>query len=218
MRLGRGVFVLTVPLMSVLTSCATVGTSTFQSVAPPSMQIENSVLLDKPFEEVWDKLVGQLSKSFYVINNIDKASRIINVSLSSEDPDQYIDCGHTHRTFAYAGQTEEFNYAIAGSSSYKAATQTTAGNPVTLYVDRKTSLEGRVNVYVAPEGNGTRVSVNARYVLTIATSGQSEAHALVGPAVATAPLQESSSTVTLNTDQPTTKNLGSAREPLNRTS
>lgn len=214
---GRRLLLLLVVVTLTILGCAAAGTSTYHIAPPTEMKPQNEVVIDAPFEKVWDHLVGQLSKSFYVINNIDKASRIINVSFTSDTPELYVDCGHTRRTYTYGGASEEFDYDVAASSSYKAASKASTGNPITSYIDRKTSLDGRANVYVAPEGSGTRISVNARYILTIQIGGHYESHALIGPASATYPLTPSTSTISFNTAEPVTKNIGTAGNPVNVT-
>lgn len=133
--------------------------------SPPSEpKITNSTLADENFDIVWDRLVQRLSADFFVINNVEKASRIINVSFSVEQPNDYINCGHTSRSFTNPQGTQHYNYAVADSSAY---TTVHNNNRVAFNVNRATNLEGRVNVYVAPEGDKTRVTVNARYVLNI---------------------------------------------------
>ena len=38
--------------------------------------------------------------------------------------------------------------------------------------DRSASLDGRVNIFKAPEGDGTNLSVNTRYVWTVVVKSQ----------------------------------------------
>jgi len=79
--------------------CATQGKSTTTYLKPTISEVKNEIDVTKSYAQVWDVLVKQLSKSFYVINNIDKESRIINVSFSTNSPAEYIDCGRTLRTY-----------------------------------------------------------------------------------------------------------------------
>ncbi len=58
----------------VLTGCAT---STFNYSPPLETKIQNTKQVDLPFDTVWDQLVKQLSTDFFVINNIDKNSRLM---------------------------------------------------------------------------------------------------------------------------------------------
>ena len=53
------------------------------------------MLVRQPFEEAWSRAIPQIGKSFFVINNIDKSSGILNVSYTG-DPEKYVDCGTIH--------------------------------------------------------------------------------------------------------------------------
>ena len=120
--------------------------------------IQNEAVINKPFSQVWDELVKGLAKSFYVINNIEKASRLINVSFSTESPQSYVNCGKSIRTYERDNERANYEYEIAASSTYKLAAGRVGqyGQYIgTLHVHRSTSLEGRVNVYVAPQKEDT---------------------------------------------------------------
>ena len=152
-----------------LSSCVTPGTSGYQYREPIGPEtVANEAVVKLPFSDTWDLLIGHLAKSFFVINNVEKVSRIINVSFSTDKPEEYVDCGTTERTFQYAKESHTYTYPMAGSNSYKAAGKWGAYQnlPTIGYVNRKTSLEGRINVYVAPKDNDTIVTVNTRYIFT----------------------------------------------------
>ena len=114
---------------------------------------------------------------FYVINNIERESRIINVSFNTNSPSDYVDCGRTRRTYTQGEKTETFDYAVADSSTYKMA-GTKQPHPATFSyanVRRTPKLEGRSNIYVAPDASNpssTVVSVNTRYIVTIKVYGE----------------------------------------------
>ena len=146
-----------------ITGCATAAKSTFVHTQGTQTAVENEIVVKKPFDEVWDKLVGELSKSFFVINNIEKASRIINVSFSVDAPQDYIDCGRSTREY----KGKKFDYAIAEDSYFETERQIQVNQYAELKVNRDTKLEGRTNIYVAPEGEFTKVSVNTRYIFSV---------------------------------------------------
>lgn len=150
--------------------CASIGRNSVSYTEPPTENLpENNVIIDQPFNSVWDKLVGKLSASFFVINNIDKESRLINISFNSNNPEKYVDCGVTERTFSFGKENRNYSYKVAGNSSYKYAGKwgPYQNLPAIFNINRKTSLEGRINIYVAPVNkNETKVSVNIRYILT----------------------------------------------------
>lgn len=147
--------------VALLTGCAT---STANYAPPVENRIINSKLIAKPFDIVWDSLVKELSGDFFVINNIDKNSRLINLSFSSQRPSEFVDCGTTSRTFKNAVADQKYTYKTSDAANF------TITNPYgyVFNVRRSARLEGRTNIYVAPEGSGTNVTVNTRYVISIA--------------------------------------------------
>ena len=187
-----------------LYGCATPATSTFDYQDKAAVRVENEITVDKPFEDVWSGLVRQLAKGFFVINNIEKESRLINVSFSTTSPEDYIDCGRTLRTFTKGKENIEYDYEVAADSSYKYGAGTSADGVFTLvgYVDRDTSLEGRINIYIAPNDQITEVTVNTRYILTLSTRGQITSENIYGQAVQSQVLPNSSDTISFNTNQP----------------
>jgi len=198
-----------------VTGCATVGVGSYSYEDPTPLEIENEVFVPMPFEQAWDKLVKELATQFYVINNIDKESRLINASFSSDRPEQYVTGGTTNREFRRKGAVELFSYDPAASSSYKTGWKWGQYNnlPSTGTFLRRTSLEGRANIYVAPEGEGTRVTVNCRYVLTVDVTGTFVAENALGTPVQQGAVPSSSATASLSTNAPVRVNWGSPAEP-----
>ena len=202
-------------LIMLTTSCATTGTSSFSREAASPRKVENEVLVNRPFEETWNRLVKGLVKSFYVINNIEKSSRIINVSFSTESPEEFIDCGKSRRIYERGDDRRTYVYDIASSSSFLIADK--AGGvgqfPVTHQINRSASLEGRVNIYVAPEGESTVVTVNTRYIFTVRVTGVSTVENAFGTPVRQTPITPYTSTHSFNTNQPNTVDWGRTGEP-----
>src|SRR6266513_940375 len=89
---------------------------------PPSTRVTptSETLVNEPFDAVWDRLVGRLATGFFVINNIDKASRLINVSYSSDAPGDFVDCGRSTRQFSFKDESQTYTYQVADSSAFKA--------------------------------------------------------------------------------------------------
>ena len=139
-------------------------TSSYIYTPPTSLSTpENEVVLNEPFEVVWDRMVKNLSAEFFIINNIEKVSRLMNISFSASSPGRYVDCGRTRRTFTNLQGEQVYEYASADSSRY---TMTNARGIAFNFV-RTTKLDGRTNIYVAPEGGKTVVRVNTRYIVNI---------------------------------------------------
>lgn len=150
-------------LAVMLSGCAT---SKMDYVEPQVIRVENTKVVNQPFDLVWDKLVRNLSSDFFVINNIDKNSRLINISFSSHKPSEFVDCGRSNRSFQNARGSENYSYATADSAAFSST------NPQghAFNVKRTTKLEGRSNIYVAPEGSGTSIVVNTKYVISVVIS------------------------------------------------
>ena len=208
-------FSMLITLVIILSGCATIGKSDSSSTQPEEISIQNELILNENFDTIWDRLVKRLASGFYVINNIDKSSRIINVSFTSNTPEKYIDCGTTHRTFRRGNEYEEYNYKIAASSNFKMAGA--GGNfgqfPITYFLNRRTSLDGRVNIYVAPLEEGTLVTVNCRYILSVIVDGISTHENAFGVAVYSQPLTPSTASITANTNSAGFANWGDYKNP-----
>jgi hypothetical protein len=122
----------------------------------------NVKVVERSRDAVWNASVPELGKQFFVINNLDKSSGLMNISYTG-DPALYIDCGRItsyvknaagERTYDFAGAKAQQSYEVM--------------NPNGLFsFDRRMNLEGRVNLIFEEVGpNTTRVTANTRYVVT----------------------------------------------------
>lgn len=153
MRKGLSILI----FISFISGCAS---STVDYRKPVINSIQNTKQVNIPFDKAWDILVRNLSTDFFVINNIDKGSRLINVSFSTNKPSDFIDCGYTKRTFSNLHGTQNYNYNTSDSVNYS-ITQGVVG----FNIYKRSNLEGILNIYIAPESNRTLVTVNGKYVL-----------------------------------------------------
>ncbi len=112
---------------------------------------------------VWDALIKDLSSDFFVINNIDRASRLVNISFAGQRASDFVDCGLTTRSFSNAGGLKTWTYNPADPAAFITTNQQSHG----FYIQRSTRLTGRANVYVEPENNGTSVSANVSYEVAV---------------------------------------------------
>jgi len=73
------------------------GCSSKFKYTPPTTQpvLNNSIVVNKSKDEVWKEIVPALGGAFFVINNLDKESGLINISYRGA-PEKYVDCGHIH--------------------------------------------------------------------------------------------------------------------------
>lgn len=141
-----------------LTACVS---STVRYDLPDQIPITTSVEVSEPFDTVWSRLVRSLSEDFFVINNVEKDSKIINVSFSTSTPDRFISCGYFERTFTNARGKQTYNYPAASSAKY---TTTDNRNDLVTAI-RTTKLEGRTNIVVgSSDKTSTSVNVNTKYV------------------------------------------------------
>jgi len=117
--------------------------------------------INKSRDAVWAAAVPALGKDFFVINNMDKASGLINVSYSG-DPHAFVDCGHFTGFFQNAQGRRDFSF----DGSAKDAVYTQYIKPNAANVQRHLNLDGRINIiFESPTPDTTLVTVNARYVL-----------------------------------------------------
>lgn len=150
---------------TLLAGCA----STQYSVQPPApiSEYNKTKEIARPKDAVWDDAVAALGQRFFVINNLEKSSGLVNVSYSG-DPEKYVDCGTvTVVTKGPGGRTSTFKGAAADTIYMATAAIPPYGMPAPVRVRRQTSLEGRVNlIFESIDANRTRVTAATRYVLS----------------------------------------------------
>lgn len=152
-------------LVLALSGCAT----TQMSVAPPSTVIQQnrSKEIARSRDAVWNDAVAKLGQRFFVINNLDKSSGLINVSYSG-DPEMYVDCGTvTVITKGPGGGTYTFKGAAADSYFTTPVPVPPYNIPANAGAQRRMELDGRVNLIFETVGTErTKVTAATRYVLT----------------------------------------------------
>ena len=111
---------------------------------------DNSIFLKESKDKVWVKLIDGIGKSFFVINNIEKDSGLINISYG-DDPCRFISCGTLN----------SYVLDVQGKRNYKFPA--CIGN---LFIIRRwITLDSRASIIVQKRNNGTLVKVNAKYVV-----------------------------------------------------
>lgn len=132
------------------------------NLSAPNHYNPNTVkIVDKTFDDTQKNIVSRLSKSFFVINNIEKESGIISISFSSDNPYEYIDCGELKSTIG--GKTSQINLSRDQTYPwpYQQSIYTLEGT-----VFRDVSLSGRVNIYIEQASSSTtEVNANTKYVV-----------------------------------------------------
>ena len=151
-------------LISIVILMLTIGCASKLDYVRPARatKIDNEKIIDRSRDAVWSLSVPELGKQFFVINNLDKSSGLINVSYSG-DPEAYVNCGQIS-IFTKHGSFEK-TYTFPGSSARQEYIVSSGVNMVAL--ERKMLLEGRVNLVLEEiSATQTKISANARYVLT----------------------------------------------------
>ncbi len=147
-------------LAFIFNACATGSAKYYRPSAPSAL--ENSTILNKSKDEVWKEIIPALGRNFFVINNLDKASGIINISYIG-DPEEYVECGRLH--YQVNDPQGSRTYDFPAAKEYKEYKMALNGN--SFIMKRRMALEGRMNIIFEEIGpNKTRVTVNTRYILT----------------------------------------------------
>jgi hypothetical protein len=153
-----------------LAGCSLMPPAAEFSYSPPGVIVAapNAKVLPAPRDAVWSAAVPAVGKQFYVINNLDRVSGLMNLSFSGS-PSEYIDCGIASGSVTgpgLAGVNDKTAFWFAAASSQERYV-TYSPNDGRVDVDRKLSLDGRVNLIfedVTPAS--TRVTANVRYTVT----------------------------------------------------
>jgi len=155
--------------------------------------------VERPFREVWYRLLEGLAEGRFDLETADIGSGVIQASFTFDSGEGYVDCGRSRRTFERDGAVEEFDYAISGDSAYRSGRNRDECAD-TQEIVRDTTLEGRIDVRVTPDGEGTAVGIHIDYALTAVASGEYE---ILCPGVAlTGPTDTHTGEVRLGTDEP----------------
>jgi hypothetical protein len=120
-----------------------------------------SIIIDQNRDTVWKKMVPALGKHFFVINNIDKSSGLINISYSG-NPEVYIDCGRIVSKVSNLQGERTYDFPAARANQQYEIMKTN------LYIlNREMSLEGRMNLIFEEIGEDkTQVTAYTKYVVS----------------------------------------------------
>ncbi len=191
----------------VISGCAAQGVSKIDYKAPAPIRVNNEIVVNKQYPQVWDMLLKELSRSPYVIINIDKESRVINLSFSTNKPSEYADCGSTHRTYVQGYEIETYDFETADPSQFKVATPVQPDKNFSYYVkiNRNTKLEGRADIYIEPsdkDSRSTLITVSTRYLWTLKVNGQVFAEHFLGKVNPEKQLPEETRSIKFTTKSP----------------
>jgi hypothetical protein len=153
---------ITVTILSILLTGCIGGGVNYTPPAALDKPIASTKTVNRPIDSVWKDSVAELGKNFFVINNIDKSSGLINVSYSG-DPEKYVDCGFINSSVTNARGKRDYDFNAAKASMTYEST-----NGTNLFQTQRTmTLEGRVNlIFQATTPRETTVTANTRYSMT----------------------------------------------------
>lgn len=152
------------PIFSIAALLAIVGCAGQVNYRPPapSGNFVNSKEVNKSRDDVWATLIPALGRQFFVINNMDKSSGLINVSYNG-DPEKYVDCGYI--TSEVQNATGKRTYSFPGSSANQTYQMFTP-QMILVSINRRMDLDGRINLILESAGpTKTVATVNTRYVV-----------------------------------------------------
>lgn len=167
---------------------------------PQATPIPSSLAVQMPFDQAWNGFVRNLSTSFFVVNNISKESRLINITVGRGRANSFVDCGTAN--FTVNSKKWKFNPA-------KSATFNDSGFRSETIVEHKvTGHGGRMNIFVAPEGPSTVFEINTSYAIEMRQSGYSAVRNLLGQVVSRERLSETDAAFEFTTKVPDRQPLG----------
>ncbi len=122
----------------------------------------NSIVLNESKDVIWAKMIPNLGKRFFTINNLDKSSGLVNITYKG-DPEAYVDCGQTESQVKNVRGQRTYNFPVSrANQEFEALVEGEL-----FVVTRKMVLEGRMNLIFEEIGeNKTKISAMAQYILT----------------------------------------------------
>ncbi len=128
-----------------LAACS--ATSSVQHSPAQFTPIESSRVVEASEDTVLRRLISRLPAAGLTVVEIDDAAKAVVVSLTTDEPGEYVDCGRTRRTFEGVwGGVETFDYEPAAGASYKL----TSHDGVALDATRTVVLDATATVRMQP--------------------------------------------------------------------
>lgn len=167
-----------VAFMASLGGCAHAGYEADSYVSqqlPSQGDLETTVVVRDSPDAVWQRLIERMAGSALFIEGVDPASRLIIADFTAPNPADYLDCGTAEGAVVERSDTTQTRLRLAegGRIEWGINTRKHTGVPVETRgsLVLSASLTGGANVHLVPHPRGTRVMVNARYLLQVAQRG-----------------------------------------------
>jgi len=145
-------------LVFVLSIILIIGCASANYVAPTHVNNLNnySRIIEKSFDETWQRLIEYSASTFFSIDNFEKESGLITLSFGSSNPSRFVTGGQWEANWGtnhFSGDYVDFlNQHYNGT------------------------LNGKMNIVVSKiNENKTKVTVNARYIFNVPATNNSNA-------------------------------------------
>jgi hypothetical protein len=152
-----------VPLLMSLAVAACSATSSVEHSPAQFGAIASTVAVEASRDVVFERLTSRLPAAGFALLEVDDGLKVVRVSLTTDQPDAYVDCGRSRRTFeGVSGPAETFEYGPATSASYRLTSHD--GTP--LEATRDVVLEATATIRTSTAEAMTEVSVDVSYDLS----------------------------------------------------
>ena len=148
-------FLLSLFMTILLSSCATKVEKITENVGkyvPPNIDdtnFQNSVIINKSFDETWTSITDFVSDSFFKIESLDKDFGFLTLSFGSKGVEDFIDCGDFEYTLFFTGEEFKGSYIDYAKSGLLAV------------------LEAKMNINIQKIDNeSTKISINTNYTFS----------------------------------------------------
>jgi hypothetical protein len=154
----------TAHLLLALPVAACSATSSVEHSPAQFTPIDQTLTVEASEEVVFERLANKLPAAGFEIIESDDDLKVLWSSWTTGQPDAYVDCGRSQRTFEGAwGPVETFEYGAATSASYKL----TSYDGVPLQATRDVVLKATAEIRTTPKEGWTEVSVDVSYRLSV---------------------------------------------------
>jgi hypothetical protein len=145
-------------------------------IEPPVHVVTGAETIPRALDRVWGDVVAAADRPPFRLVAQNEAIGFVVVAFDAMDgahpARETFDCGRVTRTIVEDGERQELAYALGDAAVDR---EVIAGEEDFVVRDLRLSpsLDARATLYLKPSGEGqTRVTVNARYALTIEVSGE----------------------------------------------
>lgn len=165
------IFVLATAGLLNLTACSVVNKSEYQPPSQLDAFASNERLVDRSFDETWSALISSVGKSFFAIQEFEKASGLLTLTFTTSPFSVAIDGGHFSWNYSNASQAAGQRFWFGhGDRVVKHHFDGNYADFIQNYLNG--TFDGYINLVVTEESeNQTRITVNTRFVVAGTVDG-----------------------------------------------